>query len=170
VEIVEDQLVAQRPGALRVEYVEPFVSGMVAVLRQEAKLIATRASLQIAETAYTTREVTVMIGVTGDIRGLVMYGLSKTTAIGIASRMLDEPVTDLHDMAQSALAEMGNMVTGQAAIALAQRGITANICPPGLLLGSGVVISTFEGRHRLVVPFDTELGQVTADLAIEQAT
>jgi chemotaxis protein CheX len=160
----------QKSGALRVDHVDPFVGGMVTVLRQEAQLIATRASIRIAQTAYVTREVTVMIGVTGDIRGLVLYGLSKATAMGIAGRMLGEPVVDLHDLAQSALAELGNMVTGQAAIALADRGIRADICPPGLLLGNQVVISTFEGRRRLVVPFDTELGQIAIDLALETAS
>ena len=158
---------AQRPGALRVEHVEPFVAGVVTVLAKEVGVEARRGALSVARTGYLTNDVTIVVGVTGPLRGIVLYGLSKDTAREIASRMMGEPVPELHYMAQSAIAELGNIVTGLAATALSERGLRVNICPPGLLLGKQVLINTFEGHHRLVVPFKSPLGAFTVDLALE---
>ena len=47
-------------------------------------------------------------------------------AIGIFSAMMGEPVTELDDLGRSAIGELGNMITGQAAIMLEEAGYTCD--------------------------------------------
>ncbi len=55
------------------------------------------------------------------------------------------PVFD--NLAESAIAEMGNIITGQAAIGLEEQGYVCKLSPPTLISGKGVVISTLDIRE-----------------------
>jgi hypothetical protein len=61
-------------------------------------------------TSLTTHEVTAVIGVTGDIVGMVLVGLSKSTACAVASRMMGQEFTELDDLAQSGIGEIANII------------------------------------------------------------
>ena len=82
--------------------------------------------------------------------------------------MIGENVTELDALSQSAIAEMANMVTGQAGIELERAGYPTDMSPPVLLLGKGSSIATLN-LTRLVVPLIVSFGEITIDLAIKEA-
>jgi chemotaxis protein CheX len=148
----------------------PFVDGAVAVLERETGLTFTRGNLNIMRTPHTTHAVTIMLGVGGDfVNGLVMYNLKRETAIDLASRMVGEPFTEFSELAQSACAELGNMITGAAATRLAEAGYPSMITPPALILGEGCTISTLDVL-RLVVPVDSSIGQIEIQVGLTART
>ena len=60
------------------------------------------------------------IGVSGRLEGNVLYGFSGESAQSIVGVMLGEPVSTVNDeLALSAIGEIGNMITGNAAARLA---------------------------------------------------
>ena len=105
---------------------------------------------------------------TGGLSGLVIYTMSEATACGFASRMMGETVEEFDAMAQSAVAELANMITGQASIGLEKNGYSTDMSPPVLLIGHGASIATFN-LTRLVVPLVVSFGEFAIDIAVKES-
>ena len=153
---------------MQVDIVKVFIKAAADVLQQETGEEAVAGQVKLQSSAQTSEEVTVMIGVTGTLRGMVLLGMSERTALGIVSRMMGEPCEVLDELAQSGIAEMGNVVTGLASQGLESAGHKVTISPPALVAGGpGIIISTVNIR-RFVVPLRTSLGDIVIHAALEQ--
>lgn len=81
--------------------------------------------------------VMIILGIVGDIKGNIIYSLNIESAKKIASiMMMGMPVTELDDMAQSALSELSNMLTANASIDFEGNGTNINISTPTLMYGN----------------------------------
>ncbi|MGH2632730.1 MAG: chemotaxis protein CheX [Tepidiformaceae bacterium] len=155
------------PEGDRLELVAPFVEAAGRVILQECQETAAKGRLHRVRSPQTSRDVSVLIAITGSVAGLVIYSMSTATAMGFASRMIGEPVAAFDAMAQSAIAELANMITGQAGIGLERNGFVSDMSPPVLLAGKGNTIATFN-LTRLVVPLVVSFGEFTLDIAIKE--
>jgi chemotaxis protein CheX len=79
--------------------------------------------------------------------------------------MMGEGFQELSALAQSGIAELGNVITGRASMKLSQAGYEATISPPSLVLGANAAISTLD-TPRLVVPLESQFGPVHIHLAL----
>ena len=152
---------------MNVKFLNPFVEAAFEVLEAETGLQISRGELSLEKAAYYTDEVTVIISLVGRVEGNVFYSLSQLTAMAMASRMLGEPMTEFNTLAQSGIAELGNVITGRASVKLAEAGFDSTISPPALLVGKGAMISTLD-MARLVVPLETEHGALKIHLALRE--
>ena len=74
--------------------------------------------------------VTIIVGMTLAIKGNIAYNMTEETAKQVASiMMMGMPVAQMDDMAQSAISEMTNMVTANAAINFEKLGLTVGYFP-----------------------------------------
>ena len=96
-----------------------------------------------------------------------MTTMTQPTARELASRMMGEPVPDFDEMSQSAIAELANMITGQAGIGLERNGFLTDMSPPVLLLGNGNMIATFN-LTRIIVPLVVSFGEFAVDIALKE--
>ncbi len=162
-----ERVLRQPPqGVPRAEHLEPFVSGAREVLEAELGVQVERGSLRLEAGSHTTQEVTAIVGITGQLTGLAVYGMSREMAVAVVGQLMGAPVEELDDLALSGVGELGNVITGRAATLLAEQGIRADIAPPVLLVGAGSRVST-AGIQRLVVPLVTPFGTLEAQLAIK---
>ncbi|MFN8618209.1 MAG: chemotaxis protein CheX [Dehalococcoidia bacterium] len=159
---------AEAPDRARIELVGPFIEAAARVISQECGETVTRGQLHRVRSPQTNGDISALIAITGGVAGLVIYSLTEETALGFASRMIGEPVAELDALAQSAIAELANMITGQAGIALERSGFPSDMSPPVLLIGKGSSIATLN-LTRLVVPLVVSFGQFTIDIAIKEA-
>lgn len=162
------QAAANSPDRQRLELVGPFVEAAGRVLQQECGEAPVRGELHRVRSPQTSRDVSALIAITGGVAGLVIYSMSVETACALAARMIGEPVLKLDAMAQSAIGELANIITGQAGIGLEQNGFPSNMSPPILLLGKGSTIATLN-LTRLVIPLVLSFGEVTIDISIKEA-
>jgi chemotaxis protein CheX len=163
---IERTLAMLAQQAPRAEILEPFVQAARDVLAQELGMDVTPGKLALATGAATTLDVTVVIGITGRLTGIAVYGMPSSMALAVVGKMLGAPVTELDDMALSGIAELGNVITGHATTLLAGLGLVCDISPPVLLLGAGSRLSTVS-IQRLVIPLTTEIGTMQAQVAIK---
>jgi chemotaxis protein CheX len=154
------------PCLPRAEHLEPFLVGAREVLHAELGVAVERGALRLEAGSHTTQDVTAIVGITGQLNGLAVYGMSRATALAVLGKLMGAPVADLDDLALSGIGELGNVITGRAATLLAQQGVRADVAPPVLLAGAGSRVST-GGIQRLVVPLVTALGTVEAQLAVK---
>jgi chemotaxis protein CheX len=150
---------------MNVKFLNPFVEAANEVLQAEVGLSVTRGNLSLNKSALTADEVTVMISMVGQVQGVVLYGLSVGTALSLVSQMMGETCADFDNLAQSGVAELGNVITGRASIKLSEAGYNCNISPPALILGKEITISTLD-FSRIVVPLNTTLGEIVVHLAL----
>ncbi|HWH70368.1 MAG TPA: chemotaxis protein CheX [Candidatus Sulfotelmatobacter sp.] len=110
---------------------------------------------------------TVLIGVVGRAQGLVLYGMSEKTAKGLVSSMTGENIAVFDSLAESAVAELGNVITGLASGELERAGYPCKIAPPSVVVGKGTSISTLSIK-RLVIPLQTRHGEIIVHVALRE--
>ena len=96
-----------------------------------------------------------------------MYGMSTVTCLNLVSKVMGQEFTEFNTLAQSGVAELGNVISGQATIRFSESGYKSNISTPTVLNGKGVEISTLD-FPRVVVPLETQFGVVTVHLALRE--
>lgn len=119
------------------------------------------------EPSIGLQEVNVTVGITGDLQGQVNYGMEVPTALGIASTMMMETVTDLDEMSISALQELANMISGNARFFLNDLGAKSDITPPTFLIGKEMS-ATWHRIRAMSVPLTISMGQITVTVGIRQ--
>ncbi|MCI0519184.1 MAG: chemotaxis protein CheX [Chloroflexi bacterium] len=154
---------------MNVKFLNPFVDAAFEVLQVETNVNMTRGALGLEKEPYISDDVTVIISLIGQVEGNVLYSMSKDTAIKLASRIMGETMTVFTHLAQSGIAELGNVITGRASVKLSQAGFESTISPPTMLLGKGAVISTLDFA-RLVVPMEGDCGALMIHLALREGT
>lgn len=130
---------------MNVELINPFLESFNTIMPQLGFEIE-RGKINVKE-QISGSGVTISIGLTGDVKGNVIYILSEDGARGIASKMMmGMEVDELNDMAKSALSEMSNMLTANASINYSNKGINTNISTPILVTGKDMNIKVDTNR------------------------
>ena len=148
-----------------VRFLNPFVESVFVVLEAELSIGAQRGELSLRRSAYTTDEVTVAVYLTGQVQGVVLYGMSEKTALEIVSQILGEKFEYLDDLAQSGIGELGNVITGQASVRLSEAGYESKLSPPKVILQKSAMISNVD-FDRILVPVKTEIGEIIVQIAL----
>ena len=150
---------------MNVKMMIPFIEAAAEVIKAECSLEVTRGNLALQKSALTADDITVLISLIGQVQGVVLYGLSTEAGLSLVSRMMGQEFDALDTLAQSGIAELGNVITGRASIKLSEAGYNCNISPPALILGKSITISTLD-FSRIVVPLNTSLGEIVVHLAL----
>ncbi len=150
-----------------VKFLNPFVQAAVEVLKTEVDANAVRGKISLQNTSLTSDDITVLINLVGDIYGIVMYGMSTATCLQLVSKILGQEFNEFNALAQSGVAELGNVISGQATIRFSESGYKSNISTPTVLNGNGVEISTPD-FPRIVLPLETQYGILTVHLGLRE--
>ncbi|HPC99945.1 MAG TPA: chemotaxis protein CheX [Acetivibrio sp.] len=127
---------------MNVEYINPFIEASQSVLKQIAKIDARLGEVYIKTSPYTGDNILIFVGLTGKIRGQAIFAMSKKVALIIASNMMGgAEIIELDEISKSALSELTNMILGNTATILYNRGIGIEITPPSFLMGDNMQIS-----------------------------
>jgi chemotaxis protein CheX len=153
---------------MKVQYVSPFAEAAVNVFETLIGVRPERGQLSARAEIFTTQQINIVCGITGPIQGLVLYGMSMITADKIASRMIGAPVVTFDQLAASAIAELGNMISGHSAALLAEQGYNCDITPPTIVRGTNVSISTLD-IPALVIPLELpEIGRFEINVSLKE--
>ncbi len=152
---------------MKVQYINPFVNASFKVIEMVLGIKAEKGTLAMRPAVFTTQQCNIITGVTGKIQGQVIYGMSLNTADKIASQMLGQPVRTFDQLAASAIAELGNMITGNAFTLLSEAGFVCDITPPTIVRGANVKMTTLN-IPALVVPLCMELGEIELTVSLQE--
>ena len=152
---------------MKQEYVNPFLAPAKLVWERELGLPLELSSVSAVAHKFTTEDITAVIGVSGELVGNILYGFPKSTARGIIDIMVGDDSDVGSELALSALGELANMITGNAATVLSSSGFSCMIAPPVLIQSSGTEISTL-GRPQLLVVFGSEAGDLNIRVSLSE--
>ncbi|MFS0644609.1 chemotaxis protein CheX [Siminovitchia sp. 179-K 8D1 HS] len=123
---------------------EPFLKASAYVFEQFQMSCQELNSEQEYE-AESSEDILTMVGITGDIRGQIIFRIPMQVGLEISSVMMGVPtIKSLDQMAQSALLELGNMICGNAMTIFTEKGLSMNITPPTLVVGKSIEVSGTE--------------------------
>jgi chemotaxis protein CheX len=154
---------------MNVKLLNPFVDSAYDVIKAETRADIQRGDLRLENGVFVTEDVTVILSLVGAVDGTVFYTMSADTAMKLASVMMADNFQEFSYLAQSGIAELGNVITGRASMILSQTGFECTISTPSLIIGKGAMISTLD-YPRLVVPLVTVAGLVLIHLALRQSS
>lgn len=125
-----------------VKHVNPFIESFTAVMPQLGFENIQRGNLGLKGKDLICNGVIIIVGIVGEIKGNVVYCIGMEHAKKIASTMMmGMPVDELDDMSRSALGELTNMLTANAATGFFNLGITIDISTPTLLYGDNIAVN-----------------------------
>ena len=128
--------------------INPFIEAISNIMPQLGFQSVTKGKISVREQFVESKGVTILVGLTDDARGNIAYNMTEETAMQIASTMMmSMPVNEMDDMAQSAISEMTNMITGNAATNFEKMNMRVDISPPSLVVGSKFKAKVSSGKY-----------------------
>lgn len=156
---------------MKADYINPFVSSAISTLQQFIPdLEIDRGELSLSSTPSQSLGTATYIGISGDLRGRVIYDMNRVTAVRIASKMNGEDIPGLNELVRSTIQELGNIITGNASSKLHKQldGKHIDITPPSLIVGEDMEISDSVSKKYLQVPLETNLGTILINVNIKE--
>lgn len=140
-----------------------FVSAAQDVLQLMLDIEASPAKPESATFESGREEVSVSIGLTGDLSGEASFHFPRETALEIVKIMSGMEIDQVDDFVTSALGEISNIISGNAATCLSQQQINCDILPPRITTGdtgeapgaSNAVIQTHAGNMEVALELGT---------------
>lgn len=154
---------------MKADFINPFTLAAFHVLGMsigEEGLV--RGKLGLSKDPHISRGVATIVGLSGRLRGHVIYDMDRKTAIKIASVMNGEELSGLDSIVRSTINELANMITGNAAGKLNDAGYVCDITPPTFLVGDQAEIYAHKGVSHLIVPIETSCGLLTVSVALQE--
>ena len=119
-----------------VNHINPFLESFNNIMPQLGMTEINRQGVSLKGRFIESPGVVVVIGLMGDIKGNIIYGLSIPDAMKMASiMMMGMPVEKLDELAQSAISELVNMITANVATNYSRDNISVDISTPTLVQG-----------------------------------
>lgn len=151
-----------------VKYINPFIAASRRVLHQLLGVEPNVGTPKLMDNTISGSDIVVIVGLTGEIKGQVMFTMDESTAIQVARKMTLNPnLKELDVIAQSAISEMGNMISGSTGMEMYSGGISIDITPPSLCKGEGIMISS---KNRFIsIPLSLDnIGNIYINISFEQ--
>lgn len=132
------------------KFAAPFINSFISILPQLGFEDIHKGVTEKIGKNIDNPGIIVILGIVGDIRGNVLYGMSESCAKKIASTMMmGMEVTEFDAMAQSAVSELTNMITATASTELTGQGIKTDISTPTLMYGDFNASASYENVLRV---------------------
>lgn len=150
---------------MKVEYINPFYQATVDVFRVMLSMEPTKGTIRASQELIPVSEANVGIGVTGDLRGSLLYSFPKNMALDMVHMMSGMKMTKLDAFVTSALSEVANIISGNALTYLAKNDLTCDISPPQVFIG-GEGTLTMATDKAIVLPLVTQIGTLEVSISL----
>jgi len=105
-----------------------------------------------------------MIGLAGDLKGMVVIHCPEEVAKKITSGMLGMEVDEVDADVKDALGEIANMVAGGLKVSLEGEGCNVELALPSTVIGRSIRMSSGVGSKRIMVPFNIPSGEFGVEM------
>ena len=153
---------------MKAEYANPFISAAVKTFQKELGVVLSRNTMNLKDSPVPSKDISIIIGVTGLVKGQVVYSLDENVALSVTKSMLpDRLPAELKKHTNSAVSELANIITGQASIILAGESEKIDITPPAVFAGGSSLID-FLSLQTICLSFISEIGSIEINIALTE--
>lgn len=120
---------------MKAEHLNSFIQGAQNVISSICSENAGLGKLFTKQPPYKSEDISVIIGILGELQGDVIFTMNKNMAMFFASKLMkDMDNSMVEQMWESAISEVTNMISGKVSSVFFGNGTTIDITPPTLLL------------------------------------
>nr|WP_090890515.1 chemotaxis protein CheC [Evansella caseinilytica] len=114
--------------------------------------------------AVPSSDISVVLGVTGQLSGQIICSVTSDTAKNIVGLMMGGmEITTMDEIGWSAIREFGNWVAGSTATELSKEDCVIDVTPPVVNEGA----SNFRGTNLFItVPFESQIGLIDIHISL----
>lgn len=149
---------------MRLEYIDPFIEASSSILGEVFNTPIKHGRPLLEAQPVTSKGVVILVGLTGDVEGRVIFDMEPSTAIRLAGVMNGQGFDSITTVVLDSIAELVNMIMGRAVSLLNNMGFKFHLTPPMAFTGN-MTSSTFN-IETLVLPLSTTLGEVWVNVAV----
>jgi len=155
----------ERGEALRAEHVDAFLTSAFEVLGKTVDARPERGSpvLRSGE-ALSSRELTVLVALHGQLAGVIFYSMSLATAMKLGGVLCQRHVKECGDLDGEAIGILAHMMSKAGVECIAEHGCLCKLEDPLLVLGFGEPLTGVSPL--LLVPLYTEYGDIDIGVAL----
>lgn len=154
---------------MEANYINPVIEACMTVLPQLGLTDVVRKGVSVKSKYIESPGVVIILGLVGDIRGNIIYGMTEEAAKKIASTMMmGMPVDEFNELAQSAISELTNMLTANVATNYSKENINVNISTPTLIYGEFVANAVSD--KILCVEMGVNGSDISVNISLEKNT
>lgn len=153
---------------MKEEYVNAFLTPVMLVWGMELDVALDFTGAKAVANQYTKDRLPTVIGINGDLKGNVLYEMSEETSLLVAAKMLGENISKLDEIALSAIGELANMITGNAATELSSYDYRCDLTPPVIIKPTNTTVFTPESPQ-ILASFSSELGQLSVRICLTES-
>jgi chemotaxis protein CheX len=153
---------------MKIETIAPFVESAAEIVEKLTGKPAVRGELSVMQDLVTRCPVNIVSGVSGTAHGMVLFGLTRDTAMNLAEIILNKSLRVLDASVSEAIVGLGQKILENSSKNLTSTGIEFSVTPADLIRGVGVCVPT-GGHPVLVVPLHFEdIGTIYVKLSVKQ--
>lgn len=141
---------------MQAEFINPLVEASKLILSNTTQMNVRVGKIFVRTTPNNDGGVGICIGITGKIRGQVVFSMQTKVACKLASSLMMGPINELDEVSRSAVSELANMIMGTTASKLSESGFKIDITPPAFLLGENLSYLGTSKVKTLCIPFIME--------------
>nr|WP_106778787.1 chemotaxis protein CheX [Lysinibacillus timonensis] len=146
-------------------YIHSLIDGTIHALKL---VVPSQVNLQeytITNEPYKQKEIGVLIGLIGDLKGRIIIDSASATFSGLGLKMFGMPLEG--EMLESFTGEFGNMLVGNLCTYAGLQSINVDITTPTVMVGE-TKLSGFESAYHLPVSIE-DIGDLTILITIDEA-
>ncbi|OEH86207.1 chemotaxis protein CheC [Desulfuribacillus stibiiarsenatis] len=152
---------------MKAEYINPFYTATNDVFRMMLDLDVQRGKIGLVEEMVSSKEANVLLGVTGDLKGSILFSFPKDMILEMVRIMCGMKMQEIDSFVSSALGEIANIVGGNAITNLTSLGYTCDIVPPQIFVGQYRSLS-MASQKSLQLTMVTSIGEFELNIFLKE--
>lgn len=153
---------------MKAEYVNSFYKATQDVFRLMLDTNVEKGDLRVTEGMICSNEANVILGVTGDLKGTILFGFTKEMTLEMVRTMSGMEMKEIDNFVSSALGEVANIIGGNAVTNLTDYNYICDIAPPQVIIGQYKSIS-MANKKALLIPMKTPIGEFDVNVFLSES-
>lgn len=154
---------------MKAEYVNSFYKATLDVLKLMLDVNVEQGAISVVEGLIPSREANVILGVTGDLRGSILFSFPKDMTLEMVYIMSGMKMDEIDNFVSSALGEVANIIGGNALSNLAAVNYICDIVPPQVLIGTYQSVS-MANEKAIRIPLITKIGEFDITIYLKESS
>lgn len=152
---------------MKAEYVNSFYKATQDVFKLMLDIGTEKKDLKVVEDLVYSKDANVVLGVTGDLKGTILFSFPKDMTLEMVKIMSGMEMNEIDGFVSSALGEVANIIGGNAMTLLTADNYVCDIVPPQILIGE--YKSFIEPKEKaLFLTLGTEIGEFDINIFLKE--
>ena len=135
---------------MKVEQINPIYTASRDVFKKMFDWDVEKGKLQIVEEINTRNMTNVSIGITGDLKGTILFSFPEGLVLKIVEEMSGMKFEKVDKFVASAIGELANIISGNAMNGFSGNDYNCDIVPPQISLGESTTFTTATDKVLLI--------------------